>query len=139
MAEEPVLPSEQEPKGESQPLPEHPLEQAPESLQTPEQTEQRAEGGTTEQTEKYQNLLQQVGGASVPADDTHHDAQEIGALESEEQKVDKLLDLATTKGLPHAVSVARKMKDYYVLDRMHDDLVDKLYDELVAKGLIQKG
>jgi len=38
----------------------------------------------------------------------------------------------------HAVRVAKRMNDLYVLDTMHDELADKLYDGLVSKGLIVK-
>jgi len=66
------------------------------------------------------------------------DAKHIGALSDEESKVQKLLDLASTKGVVHAVKVARSLKDYYALDRMHDELSGKLYQGLLDKGMIEK-
>jgi hypothetical protein len=32
----------------------------------------------------------------------------------------------------------RRMKNYYLLDRMHDEMVDKFYQGLVEKGLTGK-
>jgi hypothetical protein len=59
-------------------------------------------------------------------------------MSDEESAVQKLLDLAGAKGVAHAVNVARKLNDYYALDRMHDELADRLYDGLLARGLIEK-
>jgi glucose dehydrogenase len=36
------------------------------------------------------------------------------------------------------VKVAQKMGDFYVLDKVHDELVNRFYDSLVQKGLIEK-
>lgn len=41
----------------------------------------------------------------------------------EQKKITKLLDLAKTKGVVFAVSVAKKMDDPYLLDVFHDTLV----------------
>jgi hypothetical protein len=50
----------------------------------------------------------------------------------------KLLSLVETKGPEYAVRVAIKLNDYYVLDRMHDEMSERFYDGLVAKGLISQ-
>ncbi|MDO8566005.1 MAG: hypothetical protein Q7S04_02335 [Candidatus Moranbacteria bacterium] len=100
------------------------------------------ESGKEQLEGKYNEILSKVSpGSSAPAvsdEDTTLDAKSIGATVDEESKIQKLLDLAATKGVAHAVNVARKLQDYYALDRMHDELVDKLYDGLLAKGLISK-
>lgn len=95
--------------------------------------------------EAYRELLSKVTPTkqATPADDDHEDtvildAKHIGAMTDEESKVQKLLDLAGTKGVVHAVKVARSLKDYYALDRMHDELAGKFYDGLLEKGLIEK-
>ena len=94
---------------------------------------------------KYLELLSRVTPTSVatPADENHEDSvildvKHIGAMPDEEGKVRKLLDLANTKGVVHAVKVARSLADYYALDRMHDELAGKLYDGLLVNGLIEK-
>ena len=66
------------------------------------------------------------------------DAKSIGETVDEESKIQKLLDLASTKGVVHAVKVARSLRDDYALDQMHDALANKLYEGLVARGLITK-
>lgn len=102
------------------------------------------EGGKEQLEGKYNEILSRVtpsGSATALSDDdeeTHLDAKSISMTVDEESKIQKLLDLAGTKGVVHAVKVARSLKDYYALDRMHDELVDKLYDGLLAKGFIQK-
>ncbi|MDP3957588.1 MAG: hypothetical protein Q8Q10_03755 [bacterium] len=100
------------------------------------------EGGKEQVEGKYNEILSKVTPASPVAvssdEDAVLDAKSIGATTDEESKIQKLLDLASTKGVVHAVKVARSLKDYYALDRMHDELIDKLYDGLLARGLIQK-
>jgi hypothetical protein len=103
----------------------------------PETTREKIEG-------KYNELLARVVPASsstvataTPTDPTL-DAKAIGSLTDEESKVQKLLDLASTKGVVHAVKVARSLKDYYALDRMHDELSGKLYQGLLERGMITK-
>lgn len=94
--------------------------------------------------ERYSEILSKVTPTSgSKSDDDGNgdivlDAKHIGALTDEESKVQKLLDLATTKGVAHAVRVARSLRDYYALDRMHDELAGKLYQGLLDKGLIEK-
>ena len=80
-----------------------------------------------------------VGNSVLPSGNVTDDARNLSLLSDAESQVTRLLDLAVQKGIPHAVDVARKMKDYYLLDRMHDDMVDKFYQGLVDKGLVDKG
>lgn len=102
----------------------------------PEAAVERAEA-------KFDAILSQAtrAAASAPPSDAAQvvsDTDDIAATVDEESRIQKLLDLAGAKGVPHAVRVARSLKDYYALDRMHDDLVDKLYQGLLAKGLIDQ-
>ncbi|HCJ45855.1 MAG: hypothetical protein GW815_00415 [Candidatus Moranbacteria bacterium] len=105
--------------------------------------ENTIEGGKEQSEGKLNEILSQATPSSsqVTADDgmMHAlDAKSISESTDEESKIQKLLDLAGTKGLVHAVKVARSLSDYYALDRMHDELVDKFYEGLIAKGLITK-
>lgn len=90
---------------------------------------------------KLSEILQQSSlasgqiGAAI-RDDAHDDARNLSLLGDTESQVTRLLDLVMQKGIPHGVNVARKMKNYYLLDRMHDELVDKFYQGLVEKGMI---
>lgn len=104
----------------------------------PETVKEKVEG-------KYQELLAKVTPTKTvtvsdddAVEDVVLDVKHIGALTDEESKIAKLLVLADTKGVVHAVKVARSLKDYYALDRMHDELSGKLYQGLLEKGLIQK-
>ncbi len=47
------------------------------------------------------------------------------ALLDEEKKIEKLLELASSKGAVYAVAVAKKMDDPYVLDKLHDLLIEE--------------
>ncbi len=91
---------------------------------------------------KYQEILSKVSPSSAATAhsnaDVALDVKSIGATADEESKIQKLLDLAQSKGVVYAVKVARDLKDYYALDMMHDALVDKLYEGLLSRGLIQK-
>lgn len=91
---------------------------------------------------KFQEILSKVPPIAVaPAhsdDDVVSDAQNISAITDEESKIQKLIDLAGTKGVVYAVKVARKLNDDYALDVMRDTLADKLYEGLLSRGLIQK-
>ncbi|MEI8096933.1 MAG: hypothetical protein WCG73_02410 [Candidatus Moraniibacteriota bacterium] len=107
--------------------------------------EQKVEAGaegTQERIEgKYNEILSKVTPQTTTnqTSDNHVlDAKSIGETIDEESKIQKLVDLASTKGVVYAVKVARSLGDYYALDRMHDELVDKFYEGLLEKGLIQK-
>jgi hypothetical protein len=108
---------------------------SPEKEADTEKKSERVEG-------KYQEILAKVSPTSVVPphsdDDVVLDAKSIAATVDEESKIQKLLDLAGSKGVVYAVKVARSLEDYYALDMMHDALADKLYDGLLTRGLIQK-
>ena len=77
----------------------------------------------------------------MPADDTAvaADAKAISGTDSEEAKIETLVKLATTKGVVHAVKVARHWEDNYALDEFHDRLLaDELHEALLKKGLIKE-
>ncbi len=111
------------------------MSSAPEKEKVYEGTGERA-------SEQYSKILSQVQPGHGTAPDTDEeietDANAVGALDEAEKKVHVLLELAQTKGVAYAVRVARRMNDLYVLDTMHDELADKLYEGLLAKGLITK-
>jgi hypothetical protein len=120
-----------------------PLEKVPGSTSVfPEAVDQRIESHESVPDHadlKYEKILSKVVSPSSPSvsdDDAVVDAKSLNDMTDEEGKVQKLLDLAQMKGVEHAVRVARSLGDYYVLDRMHDELAEKFYDGLVEKGLI---
>ncbi|NCU41925.1 MAG: hypothetical protein EOM19_04365 [Candidatus Moranbacteria bacterium] len=73
--------------------------------------------------------------SSTDPSSVQKDAEEISEI-SEEGKVTKLVSLAKEKGLDYAFEVALKYEDLYIIDKLHDTLSGKLYDELVQEGLI---
>ncbi|MEI6650316.1 MAG: hypothetical protein WCL23_02655 [Candidatus Moraniibacteriota bacterium] len=107
---------------------------APESA--PEQSRERA-------GERYSEILSKVTPqqpVQTVTDDDHGvglDAQSVYSETDVEARVTKLLSLVETKGPEYAVRVAIKLNDFYVLDRMHDEMAVRFYDALVAKGVIK--
>lgn len=92
--------------------------------------------------EKYAEMMAQVRpvapAASMPADEAVAvDAKAVYDETDAEARVTKLISLAETKGAAHAVRVAGRLNDFYVLDRMHDELAEKFYDALKAKGMLK--
>jgi hypothetical protein len=91
--------------------------------------------------ERYQEILSKTSASQNPvtpaaASQVEVDAKAVYDETDAESRVTKLVSLAETKGIEHAVRVAQKLDDFYVLDRMHDELSGKFYDALKAKGMI---
>lgn len=115
--------------------------QTPESFPVGAENEKWAEGRQEKETNQFTEILNKavpVLGTAGSAGNATDDARNLSLLADIESQVTRLLDLATQKGIPHAVHVAQKMKNYYLLDRMHDEMVDKFYQGLVEKGLVGK-
>ncbi|OGD31902.1 hypothetical protein A3C91_00535 [Candidatus Azambacteria bacterium RIFCSPHIGHO2_02_FULL_52_12] len=55
-----------------------------------------------------------------------------------ESKLQHLVDLAFQEGLLAAIEAARKQNDPYLLDALHDMLVDRLYDELITRHTLEE-
>jgi len=72
-----------------------------------------------------------------PAPQIAKKAKEIG-VESKERQIQLLIDLVFQKGVEHAIEVARRLDNPYLLDELHDSLVDKLYKKLVEEGKLKK-
>lgn len=112
-------------------------ETAPEGVV--EQVPERAPETTKEKFSEILSKAPQTGGSDAVSDEgtVEVDAKSVYDETDAEARVTKLLSLAEAKGVAHAVRVAEKINDFYVLDRMHDELSEKFYDALVAKGLIE--
>ncbi|MFA6974166.1 MAG: hypothetical protein WC238_05540 [Parcubacteria group bacterium] len=107
------------------------LEKKPESRQE----------GVVEKDSAYNKILSKVQTQAQPADDktVATDAHIIHSSDEEESKIETLIKLATTKGVVHAVKVARHLEDNYALDEFHDRLLgEELHDALLKKGLIKE-
>ncbi len=103
--------------------------------------ETAAERNVAESDGSYQNILSKVKTQGNDSDDDSlmQDASSLHQQTDRESQITHLLDLAMTKGVGHAVKVAQKAEDYYVLDQLHDRLLsDELHEVLVSNGLIDK-
>ncbi|HRZ95373.1 MAG TPA: hypothetical protein P5262_02280 [Candidatus Moranbacteria bacterium] len=113
------------------------LEQLPKMEQ--ESTLERKEG-IAEKEDAYAKILSKVAdGKTAKDEDISADAEMAMRQKDAEAKVNNLVTLAETKGLAHAVKVARHMENNYVLDEFHDKLLsDELHEFLAKKGLIKE-
>ena len=54
------------------------------------------------------------------------------------KQVKALVVLSFKKGIRHAIAVAEKLNNPYLLDELHDTLVDELYNELIKNKKLKK-
>jgi hypothetical protein len=106
----------------------------------PEQIVERKEG-SAEKEAAYAKILSKAP-APTPAtsdeEEVKKDAQAVSLEQDAESRISNLLGLAQTKGVIHAVKVAKNFEDNYVMDEFHDRLLaDELHDALIQKGLIK--
>jgi hypothetical protein len=59
--------------------------------------------------------------------------QEIRGMSKKDQ-LEVLINVALKKGVASSIKIARSLNKAYILDELHDNLVDKLYSELIEKG-----
>ena len=95
-----------------------------------------------EKDDAYGKILSQVqsqGDDQIDQNAVEVDAQ-IGSQQIDAQsQVQHLVEIASQKGIVHAVKVAQHMQDNYVLDAFHDKLLsEEFHDALVAKGMIKE-
>lgn len=109
------------------------LNPLPESSKEQEASSEKVE-------DRFSDILSKAGSAPVPMDDGQLavDAEAVSKQTDAESQVAELLQMASIKGVPYAVKVARKLGDYYILDKMHDELAEKFYEALKAKGMIEE-
>ena len=73
----------------------------------------------------------------VLTDDLKKQADEVKKKEKREEQIKHLVEIALTKSISEAVKVAQKANPY-LLDELHDHLVDDYYDTLIALRKIKK-
>ncbi|HBP01273.1 MAG: hypothetical protein UY41_C0002G0012 [Candidatus Moranbacteria bacterium GW2011_GWE1_49_15] len=77
-------------------------------------------------------------GSDIDASVVSDDAQKVSEKTDADSQIQHLVDIAMTKGVVHAVKVAKHIDDNYVLDTFHDKLMaEGLHDALVEKGLLK--
>lgn len=70
-------------------------------------------------------------------DDTKKKKADEDEGEEQEEEIRRLVEVALTKGIREAVKIAQA-ESPYILDELHDHLVDDYYDKLVALRMIQE-
>lgn len=66
-------------------------------------------------------------------------AKQIATLQDAQAQIDRLIILATESDPLTAVKVARHLDNNYVLDKLHDGLVeDKIRTILISKGILEE-
>ncbi len=88
----------------------------------------------------YAKILSQVvTNQQTDAATVAQDASALHQMTDLESQISHLMDIATTKGVVHAVKVAQHTEDFYVLDQLHDRMrAEEFYQALLAKGLIEE-
>jgi len=82
--------------------------------------------------------------ASLPTTQSALNTPQVKEKASELKRYEKtqqlkgLIDLAFQKGISYAVDVAREMDNPFLLDELHDVLVDELKKELVERGQLEE-
>lgn len=99
--------------------------------------EQVVEQAPEQKNERVGELLQKIDThtASLQAttqNQVKDDAASLSLID-EEERVTRLLSLADTKGVVHAVSVARTLEDFYALDVFRDTLIERLHEKLESQ------
>jgi len=65
-------------------------------------------------------------------------SHDLAVSEDEAQKIlNELIEIAFGKSIYQAVQSARKTSNAYLIDSLHDQLVDKFYERLVELGKIK--
>ena len=110
------------------------IEANPETAISPEAAPEHAEPfvkqeGAVEHDHDIEKEAREKIGSMEEAN--HHQqisthANDIKQLD-EEKKIQKLLDLAKAKGVEYAINVAKKTEDAYLIDVLHDKLVQEGY------------
>ncbi len=108
--------------------------------------EKKEQISETEAMEKFQQKTQGIGSDddSDSKDDeeesrkvkTH--AEDVSKIQDAEDQINKLVELATHEKPETAIKVAKRLDSNYVMDKVHDELVeDQVYKILVEKGLLK--
>lgn len=93
----------------------------------------------TEKDSTYNEVISKISKISNNAtgDDIKNDAQAVSQKINIESQIQHLVDLASTKGVVHAVKVAKHMDDNYILDTLHDRMIsEELRKVLEEKNLL---
>ena len=96
------------------------------------ETKERVEGHPELEVQKLKDQVEKTELDDQLKLQASSQAQNLKTLD-DDKKIKKLLELAKSKGVVYAVQVAKKMDDAYVLDALHDKLVEGGYYSSVNK------
>lgn len=96
------------------------------------------EGETEETAAARKKTLEEIGEISPEAAKKARVGSKISDPITEEAKIQRLVDLAEEKGPEHAFRVAERLRNLYVLDMFHDELIKNLRVRLIEKGLLKE-
>ena len=110
-----------------------------ETLKQPEFKER----GLTKEKEK--DILREIVSEHIGKTQSYSDVQSFAAQrvkqikpEPKEKQIELLSELAFEKGIPHAIEVAKRLDNPYILDEFHDALIDNLYSKLIENGKLKE-
>ena len=92
-------------------------------------TEIKKELGKTAPAKAPQKSDDDVGTSAVPQTLSDKELKDIKSLDPEEQ-VKVITKIVYDRGLYAAIDAAKKLNDPYIEDKLHDVLVDELYEKL---------
>ncbi|KKP58956.1 MAG: hypothetical protein UR60_C0008G0011 [Candidatus Moranbacteria bacterium GW2011_GWF2_34_56] len=117
------------------------VEEKKENIISPAEKESANEISGAEKDSAYNQILSKIPQQTSDSDDksVKEDALEVSVKMDAESQIQHLLDLATTRGVVHAIKVAKHMDDNYVLDMLHDKMIsDEFHKILLEKNLINQ-
>lgn len=101
--------------------------------------EKNVEMGKVEKDSTYNQIVSKISKTTndVTTDDVKNDAQMVSEKMDAESQIQHLVEIATSKGVTHAIKVAKHIDDNYVMDMLHDKLIsDEFHKVLVEKNFI---
>jgi hypothetical protein len=82
-------------------------------------------------------VLPPSGKSSAPVLQAKEKAGEFKRYQKNQQ-LKGLIDIAFQKGISHAVDVVKEMDNPFLMDELHDVLVDELHKELIERGKMEE-
>lgn len=89
--------------------------------------------------EKIQKSTPAKDDADEEKPDVKEHARQVYQINDPKQQIEKIIQIAITHDPIHAIKVAQHLDDNYILNEIHDRLVeDQVREELIKRGLLQE-
>ncbi|MCK5081195.1 MAG: hypothetical protein KAQ63_03450 [Candidatus Moranbacteria bacterium] len=111
---------------------------------SPETAEPGFEQGENKAQDKIKQAEDQIASSASTTqkedEKIKHHVKDVAGLDKVEDQIQKLTEIATQDSPKTALKVARALNSNYVLDEMHDRLIneEELREVLIKKGFIEK-